>query len=492
MDNYKSGGIIDFEKSLLEHSGELEKFIYANIKEHIKSDGKKLMLTAQKYYKNENDINERKKYYIDSTGAKREAKNVSNSKLAHPFMRKLTNQKINYLLSKEFTIQTDDEKFAEFLNEYIDRQFFNRIKNTGRDSIVNGIGWNQVYYDTDSKLKFKRIPSEEVIPFWEDDDHTELSALIRYYIVSHYQDGERKDVTKVEYYTNSGVRYYQITEIGIEPDEDKGDEIQGHFEIYREEENEVVKHKAVWEKIPFVAFKYGADETSLLKWIKPLIDDYDISTSDLSNILQDIPNSIKVVKNYDGTDPGEFNQNISLFRTAFVSDGGDITTLESTTDIATVDSHLERLRKDIYEAGCGVDTQEVNLGNASGVALKFRYIDLDMDTDELANEFSLSLENLIYFIKVDLFQRGLGDFFETDYEIIFNTDTIMNEQEVITALRNSVGLISEQTLIANHPWVLNTQQELNRIKEEREEQDRAIENSMFRFSENVEEDEQGD
>ena len=65
-----------------------------------------------------------------------------------------------------------------------------------------------------------------------------------------------------------------------------------------------------WDKVPFIAFKYNADEMSLLKLVKSLIDDYDLNTSDTSNNLQDIPDSIKVVKNYDGTDKGEFTQNL--------------------------------------------------------------------------------------------------------------------------------------------------------------------------------------
>ena len=107
-----------------------------------------------------------------------------------------------------------------------------------------------------------------------------------------------------------------------------------------------------------------------------MIDDYDPTTSDTSNNLQDIPNSIKVAKNYDGTDKGEFTQNLAIFRTAFVSGDGDMKVIETNMDVAAIDSHLNRLRKDIYEAGNGVDTQEVSLGNASGVALKFRYATL--------------------------------------------------------------------------------------------------------------------
>ena len=460
-----------------------EDFLFSNLNEWQESDTRKFMLTAQAYYRNDNDIKDRKRYYIDRKGVKQEATNLANSKLSHPFMRKLTNQKVNYLLSKEFSVQCDDDKFSELLGTYLDKKFLKMIKNVGRDSVVNGVAWVQVYYDRLGNLKFKRIPAEEIIPFWADADHTILDAVLRVYTILQYlPDGVKKELIKVEYHTTEGVWYYEKTDRGLKPDPDKGEGVKGHFIIPQEtvdangnamvdEDNNPIMTNVqmTWDKVPFVAFKYNADEMSLLKLIKSLIDDYDLNTSDTSNNLQDIPDSIKVVKNYDGTDKTEFTQNLNIFRTAFVSGDGDVKALTTPLDVAALDSHLHRLRKDIYEAGSGVDTQEVSLGNASGVALKFRYADLDTDTDDMANEFTASLEELIWFIKVDLLNKGLGDFLETEFDIIFNTDNITNESEIIASCRDSAGIISDETILANHPWVTDATKELERMKKEREE-----------------------
>lgn len=461
-----------------------EAFLYSSITEFENSDMLAMMRKAQKYYANENDINDRKRYYIDRKGIQQEVKNLSNTKLAHPFLKKLTNQKVNYLLGKELTIQCDDDRFGEELGKYIGRTFLQTLKNVGKNAILNGVSWIQPYYNQTGELRFKRIPSEEVVPFWADADHTELDGVIRYYTMVEYDaNGNKKDVTKVEYHTREGVWYYVKGSKGLEPDTDANPtgEIRGHFIITNpsvdkdgkpvldESGNQVFSaEQATWERIPFIAFKYNHDEISLLKWVKELIDDYDINTSDTSNTLQDVPNSIKVVKNYDGTDKGEFVQNLATFRTAFVSGDGDMTTVENKLDIAAIDSHLDRLRKDIYESGSGVDTQAEDLGNASGVALKFRYADLDNDMQDMANEFAASLENLIWFIKVDMLNKGVGDFMNVEYEIMFNTDNITNETEVITSCKDSAGIISDETILANHPWVTDAASEMERVKKERE------------------------
>lgn len=469
-----------------------EAFLYANLTDFQNSQQRKDMLTAQRYYDNKNDICERERYYIDRKGNKQKAENLANSKLTHPYMRKLVNQKVNYLLSKEFSVNCDDDTFLELLGQWFDKDFHKMLKNVGKEAITKAIAWVQPYYDKNGELKFKRIPSEEIRAFWADADHTILEGVLRFYVIKEYQEnGTVKDITKVEYHTAEGAWYYVVGESGLVPDEEKGEGIQGHFFVAQQVLTEDGKPQldeqgkevyadvpAIWDRIPFIPFRYNSDEISLLQWVKPLIDDYDLSTSDNSNNLQDVPNSIKVVKNYDGTDKGEFVQNLATFRTAFVSGDGDMHAVDTPFNTEATEAHLTRLRKDIYEAGCGVDTQEADLGNASGVALKFRYADLDMDTDDMANEFAASLETLIWFIKVDLLNKGQGDFMEVDYDIIFNTDMIINETETITQAKESSGIVSDETILANHPWVTDVAEEQKKLKKQQQEALKTMQDAL--------------
>ena len=476
FNNYESANTLEIKNNItrLGNYGQpQESFIYANIKEWLDDERRKMMLTAQDYFKVKNDIKDRKRYYIDRGGVKKEAQHLSNSKLIHPYFRKLTKQKINYLLSKKPSISCEDKAFAEILEEIIlNDNFLMTLRNTGKDAIINGIGWIQIYYNEKGELKFKRIPSEEIIALWGDSDHTELEAIIRVYTIKHYNaDGTITNKKKIEYYTKEGVWYYEEGKNGLIPDKDKG-AFKGHFKVVGEVvndlgEKETIEKEMVWEKIPFIAFKYNSDEVSLLELIKSMVDDYDINTSQASNNLQDLPDSIKVVKNYDGTDKEEFTKNLATFRTAFVSGDGGVDALEIKTDIATLDSHLNRLRKDIYEAASGVDTQEESLGTLSGVALKFRYSDLAADADEMGMEFSASINNLVWFIKIDLLTNGIGDYREVDFDLIYNTDTIMNESEVITSAKDSVGIISDATIRANHPWVTDAEAEEKQFEAEK-------------------------
>ena len=51
-------------------------------------------------------------------------------------------------------------------------------------------------------------------------------------------------------------------------------------------------------------------------------------------------------------------------------------------------------------------------------------------------------------------------------EFVFNRDILINEAEAIEDCRNSEGVISRETIVANHPWTKDTKEELARLKKE--------------------------
>lgn len=466
-----------------------EDFLYINIDDFKKSTTRKEMLVAQDYYVGKHDIFNKKRYYIDREGTQREDEKLANNKLVHPYFTKLVNQKVNYVLSKEFTMQVDEDDkkavdFREACKDYFDKAFFRRLKTIGKHAIINGIAWMQIYYDRLGKLSFKRIPSEEVIPFWADAEHTILEGLIRFYNITEYkQNGEKEDITKVEYYTIEGVWYYEIRDGKLKLDKEvvtTEQPAKGHFQTKtKNDKGEEVIEQRTWNKIPFVAFKYNDEEISLLNYVKTLIDDYDNRTSDTSDLIQDVPNAIRVIKGYGGGDKGEFSQNLATYRNIFVDENGGVDQLVSEADTTCTEAHLSRVKDDIYEAGNGVNIQKEALSATSGVALKLRYADLDADCMAMANSFAASIEEICWFIQMDLTANvSEEEFEETKFDILFNADGIINETDVILNCKNSLGVISNETIVANHPWTTDLDKELERIEAQREEEQELMEEAM--------------
>ena len=456
-------------------------FIESMIREFHNSETFKSMEVSARYYKNQNDILNAKRKVIGRDAENRpilvESRVLSNNKLTHNFYKKLVRQKIAYMIARPYMlkpVKADDKLTEQFIEEISDGftlDFHKMLKNVCRDSITKGLGWVQVFYNEKGELDFKRIPPEEVIPIWSDDDHTILSAVIRRYTITVYDGGNHKDVEYVEYYTEEGVFYYRKENNGYVVDTTVYESgVSPNFTIIEKDENGVDTTKGVmWNKIPFIPFKYDPDEQNLLERIKSLIDDYDKKTSDLANQIDDMPNSVTVIKNYDGASKEEFIANKNQFRSIFVQGDGDAKALETPLDISGLELHLERLRQDIYEFGQGVNASNKDIRDTSGVALRFMYADLDMDCSDWGCELKWSLKLLMWFKIQDILLKKNIDYTNCNYDVVFDTDVIVNETETITNCFTSKGIISDRTIALNHPWTIDAEYEIKNMLQDKEQ-----------------------
>ncbi|MFA6732996.1 MAG: phage portal protein [Sphaerochaeta sp.] len=434
----------------------------------------KEMMTGQEYYENDNDIHRRHRSIYGYTGEEETPSWLTNNRIAHPFLRKMVRQKIGYLLGHEVRWDTDNTTLKGRLEDYIDKDFQRIIKQTATNAVVQGIGWLQAYYDDNGRLQFKRIPGSEVIPFWGDNDHTQLNAVIRVYETAKWTGLDVEQEDHAELYTTDGVIHYVK---GIKSGTwaiDENVPVTPNFVTAAEDGSEEGR---VWERIPFIPIKYNPEEQPLLHYVKDIIDDYDRRVSDMSNSLEDEPDKIKIVKNYDGTNKREFIRNLAELHTAFVRADGGLDTVDTSISGDAAEKHLDRLRKDLYEAASGVDTQSNNIGDASGVALRFLYSDLDLDCQIFGGELSWALDRCLWFVLQDL---GMNeDDVKVDWK--YTTSTIINETERISNIKNSQGLLSDRTLIAAHPLVNNVDDELKQIAAEDEAKAESI-NELYSFN----------
>lgn len=453
-----------------------ESFISSNISEFKGSNEYKLMIKAEDYYCNDNDINKKKRKAIDSQGKLIEDLLLPNNIIAHPSLRNIIDEKVNYVFGKPFSIKCENDTFKKLLeDEVFTDKFRRKLKNIATDCYKKGKSYLQPMFNEAGELEFKVRTGDKIIPFWKDEEHTELDAYILFYVIRTYElDGNYKDIDYIEFVDDSGV--YRYTQDGkaaeLKRFEDGENEyFSGHFAARRvegEEEGEAAQ--MVWEKIPLIPFKANADEYPIIRSVKSLIDGYDTTTSDLADSIGDLPYSIKVIVNYDGQDLGELASNLYKFRMVKVSDGGDVKTLTQSIDINSINYHLDRLKDDICEFGRIVNDKSAIAVNASGKALDRLYNKIDLDAADIITEFKDSLEQLLWFVKWYFKNSGKGDFENEKVEFVFNTDKPTDETTIIANCVSSKGIISDETIMANHPWVTDLELEKKRLAEEETEQ----------------------
>ena len=427
----------------------IEQIVQTELDAWIRSPRRGQMIEAQRYYETQNDILSQCRQMIGPGGQQAPAKNVADNHIAHGFVPELIDQKVQYLLGKPWSLDCDEAAAA-----LLGPEFQRLVARTARDAVCKGIGWLQVYIDDAGSFGVKRVDPVEVLPFWRDLEHEQLDAVIRCCPVEVYEGRQKRIVEKVEFWSLSGVTYFERRDGLLRPDPERtgGPMLEGEDGPYN------------WARLPFIALKYNDREQPLLAKIKTLVDEYDRVVTGDSNMLEDQPNDILVLHNYDGTDLGEFRQNLNAFRAVKVSDNGGVESVTIRADVEASTKHLEQIRRDIYAFGRGVDTRNERLtGATSGQALRFEYAQLDMDCNQLELGVQDAVNGVLWFA-ADYLGRA-----PEEAGLTLNRDIIINEEGAVAMCAQSKGVISDETILANHPWVEDAKEELARLKQQQDD-----------------------
>lgn len=461
------------------------EFLKRELMKWLASPQRNMMIIGESYYDYEQAINNRKRMVIkDSVGEDgfrksvwEEDKNLPNNKDLDNQYAKMVDQKVNFLLSKPITLDCANESYKIALKKIFNNKFHRTLKNLGKDMYNGGIGWLHPYYDEQGNFRIKKFKPYEIMPFWKDDEHTELDFAVRVYNLVSYEGDNEVVVTNVDVFDTNGVHHLVFHDKELIPDYSTYNfelDIDGQTESY------------VWERVPLIPCKAFSNESSLIKKLKTLQDAINKILSDFHNSMEENASgsSIIVLENYGGTDLGEFRRNLSEFRAIKVrsTDGGrgGVSKLEIEVNAENYKVILDLLRKALIENAKGYDIRDLkSSGSPNEMTIKSIYSDIDLDANETETELQASFEELLWFINKHLANTGKGNFENEDINIIFNRDMLVVESDVINNIKNSVGILSNETLVAQHPWVKDVTHELELLKKEKEENMAEMEMQMY-------------
>ncbi len=144
------------------------------------------MITGERYYLGHHDILWTKREVIGEGGRLTEVDNLPNNKRIDNQYEKLVDQKVNYLLGKPITFQSENEIYQEQLEKVFGLEFHKIIKNLGEDALNGGIAWIYPHYNDKGEFVFKRFEPYQILPVWKDEGHTDLEFVIRIYTIQEW------------------------------------------------------------------------------------------------------------------------------------------------------------------------------------------------------------------------------------------------------------------------------------------------------------------
>lgn len=426
---------------------------------HIENHNTRAMREGVRYYENENDILERKQYtVIDEQKVIDEDK--PNNKIPHGYHKLLVDQKVSYLVGKPINFSAEDEALLEHINEMLGEKWDDIANELVKEAANKGIEWLHPFIDEDGSFDYMVIPAEQVIPIYKDEKRREIEFIIRYYPFE--LDG--REVLRVEVWDENTVTFYmQLNgKYVLDPTEEINP--QSHFYYGNDKTSEGYG----WGKVPFVSFKNNEQETSDLKYYKQLVDAFDGRVSDNQNNFEEIQELIYVLKGYEGQSLSEFMQNLKYYKAINVDGDGGVDTKQAEIPMQSIDSHLDRLKENIFTFGQGIDpTSDDFGGNSSGITLKFLYSLLDLKASQTERKFRKSIQVFLWFLCEYLAMSGQGGYDYKSVGFTFRYNIMANDKENAEIARDSMGIISQQTIVENHPFVNDAEVEMERIDSEK-------------------------
>jgi SPP1 family phage portal protein len=409
--------------------------------------------------------------------------NNSNKRNIHAFHQLMVDQKASYIVGKppSITVNNDDAFQEAITTRTNDEDFPDMLYDWVVSASNKGIEWVHPYYDPNGILRYCIVPANEVIPFYDTEHQSILQDAVRFYTIQVISEGKPVQRYKVEWWTANDVTYYVQNEeknFLLDPSY-KCNPAPHWWDVTFVDGAEQSRKPNIWGRVPFIALHNnsadisdlgGIDKYESPKGIKSLIDAYDMISSKSTNDQIDLAALFWVIKGFNDDYASSMIKRLQINKAINISGGdqGDgVTAQQVTLNVEERIKWLDMLRNDIFYFGKGIDTRDDNLGNApSGVALKFKYTQLDLKANPMILKLKKALKDLFWFITADINQQNGTKYDSSGIVTTINKSIIANDSETVTMINNSRGLVPDKILLAHHPLVDDVNQAMADMAEQ--------------------------
>ena len=390
---------------------------------------KKNARIGQKYYEADHDILGYRMFYYNSDGKLVEDKYRSNIKIPHPFFTELVDQGTQFTLSgaDDGIIRSDDTKLQEQLDLYFNKnkKFMLELAETITGQQAKGFDYMHAYKGKDDRLEFENADCLGVVEVegrFADDGKDQII-----YKYLDRIDKESKMQCKVLVIDDENTYFFKQTDNG-EIEEDESEKVNPRPHALYQKGGKLFKRDFGF--LPFFRLDMNKKKISLLKPVKPLIDDYDLMASSLSNNLVDFDTPLLVVKGFQGDNLDELQVNTKTKKLMGVDDDGGV-------EIKTVDvpyqarvAKLDQDEKSIYRFGMGLNMSGLkDTAATTNIAIKAAYSLLEMRCNKIIDQLEVFLQQIVEVVLDEINDKNGTDYRMDQVWFNFKPEIMSNAQE---------------------------------------------------------------
>lgn len=374
-----------------------------------------------------------------------------NNKIANAYASLITSTLVGYFVGEPITYTAENENMLNELQmvfEYNDEADENA--ELAKNASIYGVAYELLYMEQQDEgmgrpmLRFHVLDTRECVPIYDDTIERNLIAFIRYYTVKDILTEKEKLV--VELATDTDIKRYEATQAGglslIE-------EVPHYFGM-----------------VPIATYKNNEELIGDFEPVLSLIDAYDTMESDTVNDFDYFVDAYLALYGFtaDSEDIVKMKEN----RVLLMDQGTSAEWLIKNTDDANTENMKIRLDKDIHKFSHCPDMSDENFaGNSSGVAIQYKLLGTENLISGKERKFKRGLQQ-----RLELISRIQGlmgaDFDWRAIDISFRRNIPANLSEIAQMVNQLEGIVSNETLLAQVPFVDDVATEQAKLEEEQE------------------------
>lgn len=350
-----------------------------------------------------------------------------------------------YMTGIDISYTSDEERFED-VQEVLD---YNDVHAEDsqflKDALIFGRAAELNYIDQDGKQRFKYLDPREVIDVYDDTLDQNLVYAIRCYSAD-YLDDNVGEVFIVEVYDDKACYKYKST-MGF-----------ASFELI-----ETTPH--YFGQVPITFFNLNEEQDSIFDRVMTLQDAYNELLSGEVDSWDAFADAYLVLKGCeaDSEDLAAMKQN----RVLILDSDADANYLTKNVNDTQITSILENINDQIHKIALSPDFNDDKFMSQSGVAMRYKLIGMENNASAIEAQMRKALQRRIELISAILNITN-GESVWRDVDMTFTRNLPTNDTEIAQMVNSLRGLVSDETLLGQLPFIADPQEEYEKVKAEKE------------------------
>ena len=417
---------------LIDKNAELTPLILGKILNRFQTVELPKLIKSYKYYKGEQAITLKQP---TDTGK-------PANKIITNFCHTITDTYEGYLTG--VPIQYSNDNFDEILNILK----YNDVKNEDgeflRQGLIFGRSFEICYIDEDKKQRFRTLGPRECIPVYDNTLNNNLLYVIRFWRSDMFDKSNEEYI--VEVYGAQSTKRYK-SNVGF-----------SSFTLIEEVPN-------FYGQCPITVFSLNTEEESIFHNIMSLQDAYNTLLSSEIDDWESFCDAYMILKG--AAIDEEDMEDMKKHRLLIMDTDAEAQYLTKDVNDVQIRNMLQLVNDNIHKIACCPDFSQESFGTSSGIALRYRLLGFENNAAAIESNFKMALQRRIELL-CSIIQLTGGEALWRDVKITFYRNLPINLEETSTIVNNLRGLVSDETLLSQIPFISDVEEEMKKLAKQKE------------------------